>query len=83
MGIPFDPLPSNTAGWKDGLHFALELKEWTIRYEEEVAKPTTTGDQYVRIYVDSALSSLPSFARSLVRQMLGADLDDVMRASLW
>ncbi|KAJ5585885.1 hypothetical protein N7450_005672, partial [Penicillium hetheringtonii] len=82
MGIPFDPLPSNTAGWKDGLHFALELKEWTIRYEEEVAKPTTTSDQYVRIYVDSALSSLPSFARSLVRQMLGADLDDVMRASL-
>ncbi|KAJ5568977.1 hypothetical protein N7450_011463 [Penicillium hetheringtonii] len=82
MGIPFDPLPSQAEGWKDGLHFGLELQEWTVGYEEEVAKPTATNDQYVRIYVDSALSSLPSFARSLVRQMLGADLDNVMRTSL-
>ncbi|KAJ5404399.1 hypothetical protein N7509_004270 [Penicillium cosmopolitanum] len=82
MGIPFDPLPSQAEGWKDGLHFGLELQEWTVGYEEEVAKPTATNDQYVRVYVDSALSSLPSFARSLVRQMLGADLDNVMRTSL-
>jgi hypothetical protein len=83
MGIPFDPLPSQAEGWKDGLHFGLELQKWTVGYEEEVAKPTATNDQYVRVYVDSALSSLPSFARSLVRQILGADLDDVMRTSLW
>lgn len=29
MGIPFDVLPSKTEGWKDGLHFALELIRWT------------------------------------------------------
>lgn len=83
MGIPFDPLPSNSEGWIDGLHFAMELKDWTIRYEEEVAKPTATNDQYVRVYVDSALSSLPGFLRAAVRQMLGYSLDDVMRTSLW
>lgn len=83
MGIPFDPLPSSVAGWKDGAHFAVELREWTILYEEEVAKPTTTNDQYVRVYVDSALLSLPGFVRSFVRQYLGFHLDDVMRASLW
>jgi hypothetical protein len=83
MEIPFSPLPSNAQGWKDGLHFAMELRDWTIHYEEEVAKPTATNDQYVRVYVDGAMSSLPSFIRTLVRQVLGAELDDVMRASLW
>ncbi|KAL5050588.1 hypothetical protein BDW71DRAFT_194358 [Aspergillus fruticulosus] len=79
MGIPFDMLPSAAHGWTDGLHFASELSEWTIRYEEEVARPAATNDQYVRVYVDSGL---PSFIAPVVRQMLGADLDDRMRTSL-
>ncbi|CAG7943226.1 unnamed protein product [Penicillium salamii] len=82
MGIPFDNLPSCKEGWTNGSHFAAELQDWTLRYEKEVAKPTATNDQYVRVYVDSALSSFPGFARTAVRQMLGANLDEVMRSSL-
>ncbi|CAG8928847.1 unnamed protein product [Penicillium salamii] len=82
MGIPFDNLPSCQDGWTNGSHFAAELQDWTLRYEKEVAKPTATNDQYVRVYVDSALSSFPGFARTAVRQMLGANLDEVMRSSL-
>ncbi|KAJ5399399.1 hypothetical protein N7465_009888 [Penicillium sp. CMV-2018d] len=82
MGIPFDALPSKGDGWENGLHFAIELMEWTVQYEEEVARPTATNDQYVRVYVDSALSSLPGFIRTTVRKMLGNDLDNVMRTSL-
>ncbi|EED14611.1 conserved hypothetical protein [Talaromyces stipitatus ATCC 10500] len=82
MGIPFDQLPSKAEGWKDGLHFAMELRKWTISYEEEVARPTATNDQYVRVYIDSAISALPSFLRTIVRQMLSADLDKIMRTSL-
>ncbi|KAL4921832.1 hypothetical protein BDW62DRAFT_208018 [Aspergillus aurantiobrunneus] len=79
MEIPFDVLPSNAEGWKDGLDFAMELAKWTVHYEEQVARPTATNDQYVRVYVDSVL---PGFIRPAVRQMLGADLDVVMRTSL-
>ncbi|KAL4928608.1 uncharacterized protein BDV17DRAFT_281927 [Aspergillus undulatus] len=79
MEISFDVLPSKAEGWRDGLHFALELTRWTTYYEEKVARPTATNDQYVRVYVDSAL---PGFLRPAVRQMLGADLDDLMRTSL-
>ncbi|OLN83312.1 hypothetical protein CCHL11_03129 [Colletotrichum chlorophyti] len=82
MGIPFDPLPSSKDGWRDGLHFAMELRDWTVGYEEEVARPTETNDQYVRVYVDSAVSSLPRPLRNTLRKLLGADLDDVMRTSL-
>src|SRR5699024_11015631 len=83
MGIPFDVLPSEAESWKDGLHFASELRDWAVRIDEEVAKPAATNDQRVRVYVDSAMASLPGFVRSTVRQMLGANLDDVMRTSLW
>lgn len=79
MEIPYEELPSHENGWEDGLHFASELVKWTIQYEERVAVPTATNDQYVRVYVDSAL---PGFLRSPVRKMLGADLDTVMRTSL-
>ncbi|KAL3464530.1 hypothetical protein BJX64DRAFT_92313 [Aspergillus heterothallicus] len=81
MLIPFDTLPSNpdAEGWIDGLHFASELVKWTIDYEWEVARPMATNDQYVRVYVDSAL---PGCIRPVVRQMLGGDLDDCMRRSL-
>lgn len=82
MEIPFDPLPSCHAGWNDGLHFAKELRDWTVQYEEAVAKPTTTNDHYVRVYVDLAVSSLPSVLRMTLRKALGAELDDVMRESL-
>ncbi|KAL1878767.1 hypothetical protein Daus18300_002043 [Diaporthe australafricana] len=83
MEIPFGPLPSVKQGWRDGLEFAEELEAWTRRYEEEVARPTGTNDQYVRVYVDSAFSRMPAFVGQTVRKMLGQDLDDVMRESLW
>lgn len=79
MGIPFDVLPSKAEGWEDGVQFALELIRWTVQYEERVARFTATNDQYVRVYVDSAL---PGLVRPVVRRMLGAGLDEVMRLSL-
>lgn len=82
MEIPFDGLPSNAEGWRDGVHFAMELRDWSIRYEEEVARPNAQSDQYVRVYVDSAVSSLPAFVGRALRKSLGAELDEIMRASL-
>lgn len=82
LGIPFDQLPSCRTGWRDGAHFATELRDWTVDYEHRVARPTEANDAYVRAYVDSAVSSLPRFVGTTLRGMLGADLDDVMRKSL-
>lgn len=82
LEIPFTPLKSFESGWKDGLHFVAELIEWTKEYEKEVAKPTATGDQYVRAYVDSATKKMGKGVTALLRQVVGSDLDDVMRESL-
>lgn len=83
MEIPFDPLPHSKEGWSSGLQFAEELHAWTHQYEQEVARPTTTNDQYVRVYVDSAVSKMPEFVAANIRMVLAESLDDTMRASLW
>ncbi|KAK6527210.1 hypothetical protein TWF281_010400 [Arthrobotrys megalospora] len=82
LGIPWTSLPSHQGGWEDGAHFASELRDWTVRYEERVAKFTATNDQYVRVYVDSAMSGMPRFFTTLLRKIVGLELDDVMRSSL-
>lgn len=38
-------LPSCDVGWRDGIHFAKELLDWTMQYEEMVANPVATNDQ--------------------------------------
>jgi hypothetical protein len=82
LEIPFTSLPSSQVGWDDGLLFVEELRDWTIQYEETVAKPVTTNDQYVRVYVDSATSGMPGAITTTLRKVLGSDLDDRMRVSL-
>lgn len=82
LEIPFTPLKSFQSGWQDGLHFVTDLIEWTKEYEKEVAKPTATGDQYVRVYVDSASKNMGKGVTALLRQVIGSDLDDTMRTSL-
>ncbi|KAI0380597.1 hypothetical protein F5Y04DRAFT_95136 [Hypomontagnella monticulosa] len=82
MGIPFTPLPSCERGWRDGLHFARELYEWTGGYEKRVAKPCSSNDAYVRVYVDSATKSLPKAVTTLTRKLVASELDDTMRISL-
>ncbi|KAI4864542.1 hypothetical protein F4820DRAFT_329599 [Hypoxylon rubiginosum] len=82
MLIPYSYLPSSAQGWTDGLHFANELYDWTVQYEERVAKPVATGDQYVRVYVDGATSTLPAPFTSFLRKVVAFDLDETMRISL-
>ncbi|KAK6349300.1 hypothetical protein TWF730_010050 [Orbilia blumenaviensis] len=94
LGIPWGSLSSSSSsnsspslgkegvGWKDGAHFAAELREWTVGYEARVARFTATNDQYVRVYVDSAVSALPRVFTTLLRKMVAGELDEVMRATL-
>ncbi|KFY43048.1 hypothetical protein V494_02122 [Pseudogymnoascus sp. VKM F-4513 (FW-928)] len=82
MGIPYTLLPSSQTGWDNGLHFAEELRDWTIGYEAAVAKPQPTNDEYVRVYVDSVTAKMPRIATTTLRKVISSDLDDTMRTSL-
>ncbi|KAK6508605.1 hypothetical protein TWF506_010689 [Arthrobotrys conoides] len=82
LGVPLGGLPSGQEGWEDGEHFARELRDWTVGYESRVARFVGTNDQYVRVYVDSALEGMPRGVRILLRKAVGFELDDVMRSAL-
>ncbi|VUC30925.1 unnamed protein product [Clonostachys rosea] len=82
LDIPFDPLSSSEEGWRNGVHFAMDIRDWTIEYEERVAVPNDPSAQYVHAYVDSAFLSMPKWVGATMRKTLGADLDDTMRSSL-
>ncbi|KAF4863230.1 Mycophenolic acid synthesis protein B [Colletotrichum siamense] len=82
MKIPYDVLPSHNEGWRDGLHFANELTEWVVQYENEVARPSEATNHYVSVYIDAAVSALPDFVRITLRKTLAADMNDIMVQSL-
>lgn len=82
LQIPYYLLPSNNE-WTDGLHFLNELVDWTADYERRVARPTESNKQYVASYVDTAFEKLPGFMGRSMKGAIAADLDEVMRTSLW
>lgn len=82
MEIQCTPLPSSQIGWEDGLHFAIELRDWTIQYEGAVTELVATNDQYVRVYVDSATPAMSKAITFFLREVLGSELDDTIRISL-
>ncbi|TDZ18070.1 Mycophenolic acid synthesis protein B [Colletotrichum orbiculare MAFF 240422] len=82
MKISYEQLPSHQKGWRDGLHFAEELERWVLQYEEEVAKPSQPSRQYVSVYVDAAVASLPRFVGTALRKVLASDMNETMARSL-
>lgn len=45
MMIPFSELPSHKSGWKDGLHWLEEVREWSLTYESAHMVPAVTNKQ--------------------------------------
>jgi hypothetical protein len=82
MEITYTLLPSSQTSWGNGLHFAEDLRDYTIRYEATVAKPQPTNDQYIRVYVNSVTPSMPKIVTTTLRKVISSNLDDTMWASL-
>lgn len=82
MEIPFTLLPSCKTGWKDGVHFAHELYEWTLSYEKVAAKPTESTRIIGRRLVDLAKFNLPRPLRPVVERVISTKLEDYMRESM-
>ncbi|KAF7194344.1 Mycophenolic acid biosynthesis cluster protein B [Pseudocercospora fuligena] len=78
MQIPYHFLPSHETGWRDGLHFAEELVDWTISYESKAAMPNENSTRYVQIYIDF----LHPGAKNFLRKSLALEIDEPMRSAL-
>lgn len=82
MDISYHFLPSFETGWRDGLHFADELYDWTVKYESEAAVPHEKNDVYVNAYVHNQLRKLPKFAANAILSAIATEIHDPMRTAL-
>lgn len=82
MNIPYDELPSSTVGWTDGTQFAEELAQWVEQYEARVAVNTPSNSAFVNRYIETKTGNMPSAIKPLLRRVVAADLDDIMRESM-
>lgn len=59
MMIPYLELPSCTTGWQDGLHWLNEIREWSLKYEENYMVPATTSNKLATSHLDVLFTNLP------------------------
>lgn len=82
MKIPYTTLPSHDKGWVDGFQFARELEHWVVQYEARVAVNTPSNSAFVDRYMEAKTGRVHPVFKSLLRQIVSADLDDTMRESM-
>ena len=75
-------LPSHESGWRDGLHFANELRDWTVQYERQAAVPHEKNAIYTRTYVDGKLQKLPGFLAAILKRAVAYEVTEPMRSAL-
>lgn len=82
MEIPFTPLPSSATGWRNGLHFALELEEWCRGYEKAVSEPTHSNTVIAKRILDIATATAPAFLKPVTQGVIVSTLDDHIRVGM-
>ncbi|KAL1876645.1 hypothetical protein Plec18167_005052 [Paecilomyces lecythidis] len=82
MEIPFTNLPSHKDGWRDGIHFASEIMDWTLQYERRVAKPTESTREIGRRLMDLATYHIPGLLKPFVERVVSSRVEDYMQESM-
>ncbi|KIW38083.1 uncharacterized protein PV06_10052 [Exophiala oligosperma] len=82
MAISFEPLPSYSTGWKDGLHFYRELDEWAKEYEKKHMVPHKNNYDTAVQTRNLLINAYPSFMKGMMTKMVSAPLDDRLREAI-
>lgn len=82
MSISYEKLPSHGKGWTDGLHWLEEIREWSIKYEDNHMVPAATNQQLANAHLDllffNLAPGLTSIAKRVVAVLLGERLRQAM-----
>lgn len=82
MEISFEELPSHGTGWKDGLHWLEEVKEWSLEYEERHMLPAQTNhdlaDKHLNLIFLNVPKRLNVVGKKVVSVLVGERLQKAM-----
>ncbi|PYI04552.1 67 kDa myosin-cross-reactive antigen family protein [Aspergillus sclerotiicarbonarius CBS 121057] len=82
LGISYHALPSGKTGFRDGLHFLEEIREWSARYEMANMRP----DQNNRLVADKTMDVIvygfPAWVRGITVGLATCVMDDRLREAM-
>jgi hypothetical protein len=82
LDISFAVLPSGPHGFKDGLHFLEELREWSVKYEMDYMKPTPQNKEVAEKTMDVLLYAVPKVLRPIGVNFASCVMDDRLREAM-
>lgn len=83
MAINYDGyLPSAQTGWRDGLHWLSEIREWAEEYETVHMLPNTDSRKTADFTIDLLLWHLPQSLKRVGVKAVTALMDNRLRKSM-
>ncbi|KAL4807880.1 streptococcal 67 kDa myosin-cross-reactive antigen like family-domain-containing protein [Aspergillus unguis] len=82
LEISFQELPSGPHGFQDGLVFLQELREWSLRYEEQYMQPNPTNKEVADKTMDVLVYSLPGWLKPVGVKMASCVMDERLREAM-
>ncbi|CBF86643.1 uncharacterized protein ANIA_10293 [Aspergillus nidulans FGSC A4] len=82
LGISFADLPSGPHAFRDGFHFLEELRAWSLKYEEEYMKPSSSNQEVADKTMDVLVYALPRFLKPMGVKFATCMMDDRLREAM-
>ena len=82
LKVPFELLPGSKTGWRDGLEWLQELREWSEAYEKKHMMPAQSNKKLADSTLDIMLYSIPSWAHGIGVKFFGAFLEERVRNAM-
>ena len=82
MEITYEVLHSSAKGWRDGLHWLSEVKQWSDEYEESHMVSADSNRELANSLLNSLLPRKPAGCRKRCMKMVAVLLGDPLRQSM-
>ncbi|RAK99539.1 uncharacterized protein BO80DRAFT_359089 [Aspergillus ibericus CBS 121593] len=82
LGIDYHVLPSGDKGFRDGLHFLEEIREWSAKYEMEKMRPDPSNRLVADKTMDVIVYGFPAWVRGVAVGLATCVMDDRLREAM-
>jgi hypothetical protein len=82
LGISYETLPSGTTGFRDGIHWLEEVREWSLGYEVKHMKPHPRNKEIADRTIDVLVYNLPRFIKPLGLYFVSFLMDERLRSAM-
>lgn len=82
LGISYETLPSGKTGFRDGIHWLEEIRDWSLEYEVKHMKPHPRNKEIADRTIDVLVYNLPKFMKPLGLYFVSFLMDERLRSAM-